>query len=815
MKIYIESAKEELPHMSISGIQGEKDIPEIILKNKQNNLIEFTIGPKDSDIMELPNIEGLPQKSEKKDIYDQIIEQRNNIQNECEERGEQKRTQKKNIKEYGKDFPYPEEILFDEKYVLPKQIKWNNIGDKKQQITGQRNDGNTCFLNSILQCLQHLPILVQWQQITSTEYAKTASENRIQEYIEIRDRQRKDLDTNKQKILNLNELYKLRKNLYSENTLYKINTTTISYDVDTLELCELDPHKNLCYLASNSKFCFLCAIQRLCLQLYTTPNTSLSSKKYQHQHQHQQRMNIINANFLAKKVYNVMHDRSYFNSQQDAHECLMVLLDRMHMSWLYSIFNTTQLRNIPLSIQNTSPIYSILSGWLQNTIHCLQCNTKTNTYEQFLDLSLEITSSTSILQSLQQFTSIESLYDKNAYACDICKTKVSAEKSIKLHKLPNVLCISLKRFKLTNTSYMGYQDSCKVHHYVEYPLELDILPYISSSSNMIIDKEYYIYNLTSIIVHVGNLYGGHYYAYIQSQDNQWYRMDDEDVQNVSLQEVLQQKVYMLFYNKKKLSIPILNGEYILHRYILPNSIPSYNTIPTRTFLHSIDLDNSTIYQLKIILEYLKELHREQQDNTSSLILDKVKYIDDDDSGAIITTSNENDSIKEEIYNENQTDIKLQEEYDSKILSQDSLEMSNTSDLSEINIPKQILNNNNSNSAKIDTIENKVIKKYMPWDGNDIKKIESIDTWDTIDSKKLEEYTILSNKEIPQIPGYSRDQYDSLLDKGKISKIGKKKKRAERDENFWDTFGKSDSNPFQKVVNRGDSHDQSSSQKHKT
>ncbi len=53
------------------------------------------------------------------------------------------------------------------------------------------------------------------------------------------------------------------------------------------------------------------------------------------------------------------------------------------------------------------------------------------------------------------------------------------------------------------------------------------------------------------MVHDGNTTNeGHYYSFIKSSHGVWYCMDDSNVSQVSLEDVLYQKAYMLFYSKK-------------------------------------------------------------------------------------------------------------------------------------------------------------------------------------------------------------------------------------------------------------------------
>lgn len=64
------------------------------------------------------------------------------------------------------------------------------------------------------------------------------------------------------------------------------------------------------------------------------------------------------------------------------------------------------------------------------------------------------------------------------YSCEKCKKLRNGVKRCSLYKLPEVLCIHLKRFRMYEfNGSMGY--SSKISQYVQFPLDgLDIRPYM-------------------------------------------------------------------------------------------------------------------------------------------------------------------------------------------------------------------------------------------------------------------------------------------------------------------------------------------------
>lgn len=116
-------------------------------------------------------------------------------------------------------------------------------------------------------------------------------------------------------------------------------------------------------------------------------------------------------------------------------------------------------------------------------LHCCNCNSFSDTFEPSLGWSLEIEDVDNLWSALESFTRVEKLEDQ--FTCDNCKEKVSKEKQLKLDKLPLVATFHLKRFK--NDGY--YME--KIFKHVEFPLELDLLPYMSGNQNPEVSEYYF------------------------------------------------------------------------------------------------------------------------------------------------------------------------------------------------------------------------------------------------------------------------------------------------------------------------------------
>lgn len=77
---------------------------------------------------------------------------------------------------------------------------------------------------------------------------------------------------------------------------------------------------------------------------------------------------------------------------------------------------------------------------------------------------------------LSSFIRLEELEDTELYLCQNCKKKQKSTKRFWIRRLPNVLCLHLKRFRWNN--YLR----TKLDTFVEFPLRgLDMSQYVLSN----------------------------------------------------------------------------------------------------------------------------------------------------------------------------------------------------------------------------------------------------------------------------------------------------------------------------------------------
>ncbi|KAF7494757.1 Ubiquitin carboxyl-terminal hydrolase 8 [Sarcoptes scabiei] len=245
--------------------------------------------------------------------------------------------------------------------------------------------------------------------------------------------------------------------------------------------------------------------------------------------------------------------------QQDAHEFLVRLLDRIHSdlnrrSTVNTINPTLNDPNFydKLSIedatskfwtwhikQNSSIVTTMFEGLIVSTVTCLHCKSVSKSLEAFTCLTLPIPenqSRTTLKNCINLFLRRERISNEAEWQCQECKQKRDAEKCTIIWRLPQILIIHLKRF-----TYDGMWRQ-KISTFVDFPLDNLIIEAQNGQKNQ-------SYSLYSVVNHFGSLEGGHYVAYSRNKDENidWNRYDDQDVSSMSPSDVVTQNAYVLFY----------------------------------------------------------------------------------------------------------------------------------------------------------------------------------------------------------------------------------------------------------------------------
>uniref|UniRef100_H0VQH1 Ubiquitin carboxyl-terminal hydrolase n=1 Tax=Cavia porcellus TaxID=10141 RepID=H0VQH1_CAVPO len=396
-------------------------------------------------------------------------------------------------------------------------------------VTGLRNLGNTCYMNSILQVLSHLrkfrECFLKLDPCT-TEH-----------------------------------LFAHRK--------ARLSATEPQASSDRAEACR---RHDLCWTGGASLSRSLELIQNkepssrhisLCHELHTLFRVMWSG-----------RWALVSPFAMLHSVWSLIPAfRGY--DQQDAQEFLCELLHKVQQELeaegstrrILIPFSQRKLTKQVLKVVNT-----IFHGQLLSQVTCISCNYKSNTIEPFWDLSLEFPeryhciekgfvplnqTECLLTEMLAKFTETEAL-EGRIYACDQCNGKrrksnpkplvlSEARKQLMIYTLPQVLRLHLKRFR-----WSGRNHREKIGVHVAFEQVLTMEPYCCRDMLSSLDKETFAYDLSAVVMHHGKGFGsGHYTAYCYNTEGGfWVHCNDSKLNVCSVEEVCKTQAYILFYTQR-------------------------------------------------------------------------------------------------------------------------------------------------------------------------------------------------------------------------------------------------------------------------
>ncbi|RDA89842.1 hypothetical protein CP533_0416 [Ophiocordyceps camponoti-saundersi (nom. inval.)] len=262
--------------------------------------------------------------------------------------------------------------------------------------------------------------------------------------------------------------------------------------------------------------------------------------------------NILSGFWISEKK---AFENLVTTKEQDAHEFFQFLAEELHER------NGDGKRpEIGSEHSCNCIIHQTFYGKMLTTTTCQNCKGTSHTVQSFLDLSLGLDSLAhkrvkKMSQKMPALALTDCLdeeyvkFDKCEYRCHNCVSSQQAKRYTSIKLLPNVLSIQLKRFEYKQ----GRHDraASKIDNVVQFPLQLNMLPYTNrvrtreSRENLELERSC-IYDLLSVVVHVGEIETGHYVSYCRVGD-QWFKFNDHKVEMASVSDVLGAQAYLLFY----------------------------------------------------------------------------------------------------------------------------------------------------------------------------------------------------------------------------------------------------------------------------
>ncbi|XP_036415881.1 ubiquitin carboxyl-terminal hydrolase 49 [Colossoma macropomum] len=408
-------------------------------------------------------------------------------------------------------------------YVSSSQVRRRRLAPG---VTGLRNLGNTCYMNSILQVLSHLQ---KFRECFLT--------------------------------LDLCETEEL---LAKSNHPQGVRGVSAGMIGNAGALSALGKQNNgpVELVQPKEPRCSSRQQMSLCHELHTLFRVMWSG-----------RWTLVSPFAMLHSVWNLIPAFRGYN-QQDAQEFLCELLDKVQQE-LESDGSRKRRIVIPitqrkLSKQVLKVLNTIFHGQLLSQVTCLSCKHKSNTVEPFWDLSLEFPEryhslekasacqrSCTLTEMLAKFTETEAL-EGCIYACNFCNRRrrksshkplalSEACKQLLIYRLPQVLRLHLKRFR-----WSGRNHREKIGVHVAFDQVLNMEPYCCSDSRSALQRQAYTYDLSAVVMHHGKGFGsGHYTAYCYNTEGGfWVHCNDSEMNVCSVEEVCSTQAYILFYTQR-------------------------------------------------------------------------------------------------------------------------------------------------------------------------------------------------------------------------------------------------------------------------
>lgn len=392
-------------------------------------------------------------------------------------------------------------------------------------LSSLQNQGNTCYMNSVIQFLCHAPIL---NTIIRDNIFRNAIINSLisKKKISITEVDNISKETFSYKV------YKLFNQLWSTNHINipetfkteigKLNSEFIGFNQN-------DSHELLTNVFDKifEETSILVEPKELKFKLDKEDSITNLLKIIK------EFSEVVNKNNVDPSIKKMMHENilKKITSEPDVY------------------INMCAIENLKKYVSKIglSPLHNLVNFTILEMKKCKCCNYFNPKFEfkPMLTIFISNKKKNPKLSDLinDTFSETEEITD---FKCDICKKKVNCVGSTHLYELPEVAIFHLSRF----TSSYGHRGRqiTKNDKFIEIDKEIKLTTTATKKQNK--------YKVCGVIHHTGIYTGGHYYCYMKNQiKDKWYKFDDSSVSMVPDKfvdkDIFNSKVYMVMYEKVK------------------------------------------------------------------------------------------------------------------------------------------------------------------------------------------------------------------------------------------------------------------------
>ncbi|RKO91720.1 cysteine proteinase [Blyttiomyces helicus] len=238
---------------------------------------------------------------------------------------------------------------------------------------------------------------------------------------------------------------------------------------------------------------------------------------------------------LQRVFYNLQHSETSVGTTELTKSFGWDTLDSF-MQHDVQEFNRVLQDNLESKMKGTKAegaISRLFVGKMKSYIKCINVDYESSRVEDFYDIQLNVKGCKTLEDSFKEYVTVETLEGENKYMAEGHGLQ-DAKKGVIFHSFPPVIHMQLKRFEYD----MMRHAMVKINDRHEFPTEINLDAFLSEDADRSIPQNY---RLIGVLVHSGDLHGGHNCAFLKTEkDGKWFKFDDDKVLPVIERDVLEE-----------------------------------------------------------------------------------------------------------------------------------------------------------------------------------------------------------------------------------------------------------------------------------